>query len=291
MDEPLVVYEGAGTTSKSWLYADHLGSIVGQANSAGTSTAIYRYGPFGEPDVTTGQCFRYTGQPLIGALGLYYDKARFYAPTLGRFLQTDPIGSADDLNLYAYAGNSPISFSDPSGLFVADAAKLAGKLGDAVDDYVQGGYGRQFAQAMHDGDPAAAVTYFGASFLSIGMTVESGGSSSALRGVAQSAAKGAMWTSTKSKSVAENAFRHFKDHGADFDAKNAVDYVRKAQDFLHNPGPGVLSKTRVNGDVVRFDPATDAFGVMDKTGASRTFYKPDPAKHGYPTNLDYFNAQ
>jgi pyocin large subunit-like protein len=100
-----------------------------------------------------------------------------------------------------------------------------------------------------------------------------------------------MWTSTKSQSAAENAFRHFKDHGGDFGAKNAVDYVRKAQDFLHNPGAGVLSKTRGNGDVVRFDPATNTFGVMDKTGAPRTFFVPDPAKHGYRTNLDYFHAQ
>jgi pyocin large subunit-like protein len=53
----------------------------------------------------------------------------------------------------------------------------------------------------------------------------------------------------------------------------------------------VLSKTRANGDVVRFDPASNAFGVMDKTGAPRTFYVPDPTKHGYPTNLDYFHAQ
>ncbi|WP_200157344.1 RHS repeat-associated core domain-containing protein [Allochromatium vinosum] len=190
IDAPLVVYEGSATTNKTWLYADHLGSIVAQASSAGTRTALYRYGPFGEPDVTSGQRFRYTGQPLIGALGLYYYKARFYSPSLGRFLQTDPIGYADDLNLYAYAGNSPISFNDPSGLLAADAAKLAGKLGEAVDDYVQGGYGRQFAQAVQDGDTSAALTYFAASFLSIGMTVESGGSSSALRGVAQSAAKG-----------------------------------------------------------------------------------------------------
>jgi pyocin large subunit-like protein len=100
-----------------------------------------------------------------------------------------------------------------------------------------------------------------------------------------------MWTSTKSKSIAENALRHLKDHGADFGSKNAVDYVRKAQDFLHNSGAGALSKTRANGDVVRFEPATNAFGVMDKTGAPRTFYVPDPAKHGYPTNLDYFHAQ
>lgn len=97
--------------------------------------------------------------------------------------------------------------------------------------------------------------------------------------------------STKSQSVPENAFRHFKDHGSDFGAKNAVDYAKQAKEFLHNPGAGVLSKTRTNGDVVRFDPATNAFGVMDKAGVPRTFFKPDPSKHGYATNMDYFNAQ
>ena len=40
-----------------------------------------------------------------------------------------------------------------------------------------------------------------------------------------------------------------------------------------------------------FDPTTDTFGVMDANGAPRTMFKPDPAVHGYPTNLDYFNAQ
>jgi RHS repeat-associated protein len=54
-------------------------------------------------------------------LGLYYYKARFYAPQLGRFLQTDPVGGADDLNLYAYVGNNPINFTDPSGLAAAAA--------------------------------------------------------------------------------------------------------------------------------------------------------------------------
>lgn len=48
-------------------------SIVGQSDSAGkNSTAIYKYGPYGEPDVTTGSRFRYTGQQLPGPLNLYY---------------------------------------------------------------------------------------------------------------------------------------------------------------------------------------------------------------------------
>lgn len=115
IDEPLVWYEGSGTTNKTWLYADHQGSVVGQANSAGTSTAIYSYGPFGEPNQTTGTRFRYTGQQYLSPLGLYYYKARFYSPMLGRFLQTDPIGYADDLNLYAYVGNNSVNRRDPSG--------------------------------------------------------------------------------------------------------------------------------------------------------------------------------
>lgn len=117
VDEPLVDYEGATTASKSWLYADHLGSIVATADATGTNTAVYSYGPYGEPNTTTGQRFRYTGQQLIGGLDLYYYKARFYDPKLGRFLQTDPIGTQDDMNLYAYVGGNPINYSDPTGEF------------------------------------------------------------------------------------------------------------------------------------------------------------------------------
>ncbi|MDP3391904.1 MAG: RHS repeat-associated core domain-containing protein, partial [Methylococcaceae bacterium] len=116
VDQPLVWYEGAVTTNKTWLYSDHQGSIVATANSAGTSTATLSYGPYGEPNATTGVRFRYTGQQLLGPLNLYYYKARFYSPAIGRFLQTDPIGYQDGLNWYAYVGNNPFNRNDPSGL-------------------------------------------------------------------------------------------------------------------------------------------------------------------------------
>ncbi len=85
---------------------------------------------------------------------------------------------------------------------------------------------------------------------------------------------------------------HFQRHGGDFGAKSAAEYESQADNFLTGPrGEGVLEKTRDNGDVVRYSPATEEFGVVSKDGTIRTYYEPDPAVHGKPTNLDYFNAQ
>jgi len=78
--------------------------------------AINRYDEYGKPQSTNAGRFQYTGQMWLAELGAYHYKARMYAPNLGRFLQTDPIGYRSGTNLYAYVGNSPISFTDPLGL-------------------------------------------------------------------------------------------------------------------------------------------------------------------------------
>ena len=191
VDAPLVQYEGAGTTAKSWLYANQQGSIVALANSTGATTGSQAYGPFGETEGTPASRFGYTGQQYLAPLGLYYYKARMYSPQLGRFLQTDPVGYTDDLNWYAYAGNNPVNFSDPTGLAACSAKS-------ALTDMALGGPPKL--------DSSGCISTGGASVcLGVASVKEV---SSALAGAVNSAVRavsGPVYATTKEATVAAEA--------------------------------------------------------------------------------------
>jgi RHS repeat-associated protein len=134
VDEPLALYSGRETY---YYHADGLGSITALTDRQGQVVQKYEYDSFGNLKEGLGfidQPYTYTGREWDKETGLYYYRARYYDPTIGRFINRDPIGILGNIynnqynvsfdqyvssvqNTYAYTENNPVNYIDPSGLW------------------------------------------------------------------------------------------------------------------------------------------------------------------------------
>ena len=112
---------GASNSVSYYQYNAH-GDVVGTTDSVGAAQNRYDYSAFGEEketEETAENSLRYGGEFYDAELELYYQRARYYEPSTGRFLSEDTYtGAADNpatFNLYAFCNGDPVNYIDPSG--------------------------------------------------------------------------------------------------------------------------------------------------------------------------------
>ena len=110
IDEPIIMIDVTDGSAVYYYHFDGLGSVVALSNTNSEVVETYSYDVFGEPtirdangdeiaDSNFGNPYMFTGRRIDPETDNYYYRARYYKPSIGRFLQPDPIGYSDGLNM------------------------------------------------------------------------------------------------------------------------------------------------------------------------------------------------
>jgi len=106
--------------------ADAQGSVIAAANETGGLESSYTYEAFGRltsaSKVPPEYRFLFAGRERLAKFGLTEMRNRYYSTSLGRFINADPSGFNGGINLYAYAFNNPVDYTDPFGLDSLDVS-------------------------------------------------------------------------------------------------------------------------------------------------------------------------
>jgi RHS repeat-associated protein len=107
IDEPLAMLRGATT---SYYQVDGLKTVTSLSSSAGALAQTYTFDSFGKQTGSSGSLtnpFQYSGREFDTETNLFFLRARYYDPAIGRFLSEDPISFKGGMNFYGYIRNNP----------------------------------------------------------------------------------------------------------------------------------------------------------------------------------------
>jgi RHS repeat-associated protein len=157
LDEQLVVLQG---TSTSFFEAAGLGSISSLTSSSGAIAETYTYDSFGNLTGSNGSLsnrIRYTGREFDTETGLYFNRARYFDATTGKFLSEDPLKFLSaDVNFYRYVWNRPANLKDPRGLWAGGDDAVAAGVGGVL------GVAGQGISDVFSGQLSSGASYIGA---------------------------------------------------------------------------------------------------------------------------------
>lgn len=178
IDEPILMIDVADGNNVYYYHFDGLGSVAALSNENSEIVEKYRYDVFGGPTIrdsnntiisqsSIANPYMFTSRRFDTESALYYYRARYYAYDIGRFLQTDPIGYIDGLNMYTYCGNNSVNWIDPLGnvTFSFGGGELLafGLSGQPQEGYVIDSSGNiGYYETIGVGTGTASVGAFGA---------------------------------------------------------------------------------------------------------------------------------
>jgi RHS repeat-associated protein len=153
VDEPHSIRRHASVDSVFYFATDVPGHVVGLINIANQLVNRYSYAPYGvlqDSSISVANSLRFGARELDAETGLYYLRARYYDPSLGRFISEDPAGLDGGINLYQFSRSNPINRRDPSGKSSADLAKLCPK-GTTLTNYKEDDDGNESGSCRPEG--------------------------------------------------------------------------------------------------------------------------------------------